>query len=172
MKIFKQKQAAPEQLTGTEQLRRELRSRTRHRSLIQIAGDLNDEAQTRANRVTAAAMARRMAGDDARDAAVASIARTLVNGFSADVNREARNITETTLQNFVDGAELSASIKAQVAEHLHNGHLTYDSEGDRLKSTRAHEPATFTHPAQWVNPNRAIQEAREALHAAIAAASR
>jgi hypothetical protein len=161
---------APEPISGTETLRRHLQVRARGRSLGQIAGDLNDSEK--ANRETAASMARRMAGDDASPAAVAAIAKRLAIDFSGEANK-VRDVSDALLQAFVDGGDLPAVIKARLAEYLHGGHTTYDGETDRLVSVYTDPPRAITGiPPQWVHPDPAIAAIQAEYKAALQAARR
>jgi hypothetical protein len=159
-------------ISGTEDLRIRLEARSRRRSLGAIATDINDIATERANRATAQTIASKMAGDDA--AAAASITRTLIGGFGADVNKAARIATADALQAFANGADLPDAIKKPLCEYLFDGHKVFDPEQDRIVSAYANDPVAVLpeNPQRWSHPDPAIREAQEALHAAIAQANR
>lgn len=99
---------------GTEKLRQHLRAKIRVRSLIQIAEEINDAVTTDANRATAETIAARMAGDQSLEVA-ASIAKTLIGGFSCGVNREVHDVSRAMLEAFLDGGDLPAVTKARLA---------------------------------------------------------
>jgi hypothetical protein len=163
-------QVVPAPVSATEILRHQLTLRIRHRPLNRIVEDINDEIAAKANRETAWTIASRMS-DDANVAN--AIARTLIGGFTSEVNREARDITEAMLQTFLDGGDLGDVAKARLAEYVSEGFKTYDAEHDRLKPTRTEVPQTISaFPPRWVHPDPRVREAQATYHAALKAARR
>jgi hypothetical protein len=169
MSIFSRKEPpAPEPISGTELLRRQLISRVRRRSLIAIAGDINDLATTEANRATAKSIANNMAAGASPDVA-ASLARTLL-GNMPSASAETKVISDSALQAFVDGGDLSNAGKIWLVRYLDGDHKTFDAGRDEITLANPKEPATYTHAPQWRHPDPRIEQARAAYHAAVKAA--
>jgi hypothetical protein len=173
--IFKKKPATTKaktepdfnQLTGTEKMRRMLTTKTRRRSLQQIAADINDIAGERANRVLAKNIAANMAGPDVLPEVVASLAKATFNNLPAS---NVRIVSEAALQSFADGSDMLADpVKVALSEFLFDGYHVIDPATDQIKPTRAGEPVlSGIPPDRYRNPNPEIAAAYKALHEAIA----
>lgn len=172
--IFTKKPAATLQpskpLTATEKMRCLLQSRTRRRSMLAIASDVNDIIGERTNRALARSVAARMAGPDASPATITALAKSTFANLPAS---NVKIISADALESFSNGSDrLSDEAKIALCEYLHGGFTTIDLETDRLKPTVANEPKLAgIPPARYVNPNPEIAAAHKALHEAIARAA-
>ncbi|MBR1070240.1 hypothetical protein ABIF66_008844 [Bradyrhizobium japonicum] len=145
---------------GTEQLRRLLISRNRRRAMQAIATDINDVAAEKAGRELARNIASNMAGAGASPDVVTSLAKSTFANLSAP---NIKVITETALQSFADGGDLSVDGKLRLTAYLCGDHKTYSAERDAIVLADIEEPPTYTHPARWENPNPAIRAAQAEL---------
>ena len=156
-----------EQLTATDKMRRLLIPKTRRRSMLAVATDLNDAAGEKSNRALAKSIAANMAGPDASPATITALARTTLNTLPVST---VKIISESALQSFADGSEMLFDVaKIALCEYLHHGFTTIALKTDRLKPVASSEPSLVgIPPTPYVNPNPEIAAAYKALHEAIA----
>jgi hypothetical protein len=157
-----------EMITGTEALRRHLRSRVERPSgttYARIAGDICDDFNAAVAKAKARSIAESMSpsGDET---AIKALAASLLG--TLDVKTTI--ITGQRLEEFAYGKiDLDSNVKNGLANYLHGGNVIFDPARDLLDTAHRHKPMTLGVPPEpWQHPDEKIRAAQNSLRDAMA----